>query len=212
MTGNLSLKKELEIMSTWGLNANQWYLIRCLFINKYEEYDGKLEYLNDYIKKCSQKSIIREDLLELKEKKILDKSYSVPQPGELFDPDEIEFNPAFIKKYFKTSNEAGVELFNAYPSFLVLPDGLHLPARNLTSKVVFKDVDEFARYYCKKIKWDAALHEKVLKGLKFGIEKELIRYGIVEFVVSEKYMDFINLMESGDTDKVFTNIDINRFE
>ena len=92
-----------------------------------------------------------------------------------------------------------------------MDDGLHLPARNITSKVVFKDLDAFFFFYGKSIKWDRELHEKVLKGLEFAKEKNLLRSAIVEFVVSEKYMDFIEVMESDQIGKFSTRFNTVKF-
>ena len=188
-------------MSKWKLDANQWYLIRCLFIAKYE---NDASYLVKYVNECIESGIARDILIKLKDKKILDKDYKIPEKGENFTLKTLAFNESFIKQYYKTSLEAGQELFDAYPPYLTLDDGRLLPARNLVSKVVFKSLEDFFLFYSKSIKFDLELHNKILKSLEFAKQNNLIRSAIVEYCVSQKWTEHIQSMESDDIGK-FTN-------
>lgn len=207
MRGDLSIDKELEVLAKWKLDANSWYLIRMLFIAKYE---NDLSYLFKYITECNAKDSLKESLQVLKEKGILDKKYVIPEKGQAFEIKDLLFNESFIKKYFKTSQEGGRELFDAYPKWLVMGDGTHLPARNITSKVVFKSLDAFFQFYGKSIKYDLQLHQNVLKGLEFAKQNNLVKSPIVEFVIGEKYNDYLEAMnndEDGKFNQKFNTID-----
>lgn len=201
------MDKELEILEKFSLDANEWYLIRCLFLSKYE---GLNNYLIHFVTKSLPKGALRQMLVTLKEKRILSKKYKVPKEGEQFIVKDLEFHEPFLNKYFKTSNEMGRELFDAYPSYLVMNDGTFLPARNLVSKVVFKDQNAFFIFYCKQIKYNIQKHEQIMKALEFAKSNDLIRSGIVEYVVSEKYEDHIRTMTDGHGDFVtrFDNVKV----
>lgn len=192
--GKLDLDKELEIFEKFKLDANEWYLIRSLFLSKYE---GLNNYLVHFVTKSLPKGKMREMLKTLKDKNIVHKKYKIPNEGEPFLISDFEFHEPFLKKYFKTSNEMGREFFDAYPSYLVMDNGTHLPARNLASKVVFKEQNDFFIFYCKQIKYDVVKHDEIMEALKYAIEHDLVRSGIVEYVLSEKYEDHIKTMKDG---------------
>lgn len=206
--GKLDLDKELEILDKFKLDANEWYLIRSLFLSKYE---GLNDYLVHFVTKCLPKGAMKEMLAILKTKNIVHKKYKIPKEGEPFLIANFEFHEPFLNKYFKCSNEMGRELFDAYPSYLVMDNGTHLPARNLASKIVFKEQNDFFIFYCKQIKYSVEKHEKVMKSLEYAIEHDLIRSSIVEYVVSEKYEDHIKTMEDGSNSpfvRRFNNIKV----
>ena len=56
--------------------------------------------------------------------------------------------------------------------------------KNIAKK--YNTLDEFFFAYSSAIKHNPDLHKEVLDLLKWGIENNQIRYGIVEFVVSQK--------------------------
>jgi hypothetical protein len=192
MKPDFSLERELDIMTKFSLDANHWFVLRSLFIAKDT---GKTDYLFSYFTNCSKTGAPREILLNLKEKKILSKNYKIPEKGEPLNLDDLTFEPSFEKAYFKKSYECGKEIFEAYPHYLVMDNGKMLPARNLTSKIVFKTLDDFYIFYAKTIKYDAALHEKILNSLEFAKENDLIKSSLVEYCVSQKWLDHIESME-----------------
>lgn len=179
-------------MAKFAIDANLWFLVRFLFIAKYESDSVPLI---TYLTQCAKTGAPREMLEALKEKKILSKKYKIPQKGEALDLDKLDFDDSFIKKYFKTSLEAGQELFDLYPSFLKMDNGKLLPAKNITTRVVFQSLEVFFLNYCKSIRFDRELHEKVMHSLRYAIDNNIIQYGIVEYVVSKKWEDHIKLAE-----------------
>lgn len=204
MKGDLSLDKELEVMSKFKLDANHWIVVKYLFIAKYE---NDPSYLFRYFLECSKTGAPRDILLSLKDKKIISKDYIVPEKGKPLDIKNIEFEETFLKQYFKTSVEAGRELFNAYPPYLKMDNGVLLPARNLVSKVIFKTLDDFFLFYAKSIKFDISLHNKIMKSLEFAKEHDLIKSAIVEYCVSEKWRDHIDSMEKDNSGNFITRFE-----
>lgn len=193
MTGRkLSFDKELEVMEAFKIDANHFYLVRYLLLAKYEGDYGPLE---KYVVACYKQSLSRDLFVTLQEKKILSKKTKIPESGQALNLKDLEFTDSFIKKYFKLSCEAGEELFEAYPPYLVTHNGQMLPAKNITSKVVYKSLDDFFFAYCKKIKFDPELHAKVMASLEYAKKNKLLQSGISEFVISEKWRDYIKLME-----------------
>lgn len=188
-------------MSKFKLDANHWQVIRYLFIAKYE---GDNTFLFKYFTECAQTGAPREILENLQKKKIIDSKYEIPEKGKPLIPQNIIFSEDFIKKYFKTSLYAGRELFDEYPPFLKMDNGVLLPARNLVSKVVFKSMDDFFFFYCKTIKFDTQLHEQIIKSLQFAKENDLVRSAIVEYCVSQKWIEHIDAMNK-DMKGGFTN-------
>lgn len=77
----------------------------------------------------------------------------------------------------------GQELFDMYPPFISI-NGKLCSLKNIAKK--YNTLDEFFFAYSSAIKHNPDLHKEVLDLLKWGIENNQIRYGIVEFVVSQK--------------------------
>ncbi len=201
MTTNLTIEKELDVMSKFKLDANHWFVLRYLFIAKYE---GDNSYLFKYFTECAQTGAPRDVLASLQKKSIISKEYEIPEKGSPLITQNIIFSESFIQKYFKTSFSAGRELFDEYPPFLKMDNGVLLPARNLVSKVVFKSIDDFFFFYCKTIKFDAFLHAQIIQSLRFAKENDLVRSSIVEYCISQKWTEHIEAMNSGSTGG-FTN-------
>ena len=91
----------------------------------------------------------------------------------------------------------GEELYNAYPDKI---NGYDM--RNCTR--IFRDAgqDGLFREYGKKISWNPETHKHVLDILKRSLDRNLISYGICEFVLSRKWRDLEQQLENGDRSKL----------
>jgi hypothetical protein len=194
---SIELDNKLNIMAKYALNAEEWMFIELLFLATEEE--GHPQYLYKYFSECAKTTLPRDTLQALKNKKILAATYKVPAEGDHFDPDEIEFSKSFKNYYFKESQEAGRELFEAYPDFLQFGDRL-LPAKNIT-KGGFLSLEDFFFAYGKAIKNDPRTHQRVLESLKWARENELLTYMIPEYVITRKWNDHIKMEDSGEIGK-----------
>jgi hypothetical protein len=200
---SLELDNKLTIMRKYELTAEDWMFVELLFLAT-EEHPHP-EYLYTYFSECAKTSLPRDTLQALKDKKVLLASYKIPGPDEEFDPEQVEFNQNFKNFYFKESQEAGQQFFNAYPDFLQFGDKL-LPARNIT-KGGYLSMEDFFFAYGKAIKNKPKTHEEVLEALAWAVEHELICYGIVEYLTTRKWLDHRRMMESGDIGKFAVRID-----
>lgn len=190
-------------MAKYALDAEEWLFIELLFVATQNEPDPRP--LMKYFTECAKKSLPRETLETLKQKKILSSSYKVPKTGEDFDLEGIEFSKSFTNFYFRESQELGAELWDTYPDFLYMGEKL-LPAKNII-KGGFLSLEAFFNAYGKAIKYDPKLHAKILESLAWAKEHELIKFMIPEYVITRRWNDHIKMMESGDIGKFAVRVD-----
>ena len=126
----------------------------------------------------------------LKSKGLIHKDYN----PEGYSPNEIEFNKNFLKSWIKNSGELGQELFDAYPPFLS-SNGKLLPLKNIAKK--FNTLDEFFFAYSSAIKHNPEKHKEVMELLKWGKDNNQINYGLLEFVISQKWTELKYLKDNG---------------
>lgn len=197
-----TVDEEMNIMCTWGLTADEWLFIRLLFIAKSE---GLLKPLSRYFNDCVKTGLPLDLIISLQKKKVLSKNFKAER-GVDFTIDSIEFEDKFDKKYFKVSDQAGRELFNEYPSYLMLSGGKMVPIKNIT-KQGFNSIEDFFFVYSKSIKHSKVTHERVMESLEFAKEHKLINYLITEYVISRKWEDHIKMMDSGEIGNFVTTFD-----
>ena len=112
MKANLNIEEELNIMEKYKLSPNELFTIRVLLLAK-EEYNE--EYLFRFLSIPEpMRGDLRSTLVSLQDKGIILKSYKIPNKGEQFYPEEVEFNKAFLKNFFRASYEMGFEIYSPY--------------------------------------------------------------------------------------------------
>ncbi len=200
---SVEIDKQLMIMSRFELTAEEWLFIQLLFL-AYED-EPKEQYLTKYFNECAKTSIPRETILSLQDKKILLKSYKIPPEGKELDLSMLEFNSVFTKFYFKTTQEAGMELFTLFPPFLQYGDKL-LPAKNVTTKG-WNTLEDFFHYYGRIIGWKKDNHDEVMDMLQWAIDQSLIQYGMVEYVTTRKWIEHRAMRDSGEIGKFAIKVD-----
>lgn len=179
----LTLKDSLEILDYYTLNAEELLVVYLLFLASAEE--DHSEYLLKYYSPTSkiQKTPLKSILVSLQEKGIIKKSYKIPS-GE-FDPESIDFNENFLKKYMKYSGELAKDLLKNYPSYITI-NGRTYDISNYAKK--FNSEEEFCFAYGKAIGWKQEAHEKVLTILKWATESGKVQLGnICDFVISKQW-------------------------
>lgn len=187
----LSIKRKLEIMNSYNLTSENFDLIQMLFMAQEEEGHG--EYLGQWFK-IHGVDKFRSNLKELQEKGIILKSYKIPEKGQQFDPDNVEFNKTFMKAYYKHSGDMGGELFSIYPSFVNI-NGKACSLKNISK--YYSSLDDFFFAYGKAIKFDPIKHEEILELVKSASKLGLLHYGILEFVTSQKWLTLAEEIENG---------------
>lgn len=187
----LSIKRRLEIMNSYNLSSNDFDLIQMIFMAQEEE--GHPEYLYQWFK-IHGVDVFRACLQELKDKGVILKSYEIPERGANFTPDDIEFNQVFMKAYYKHSGDMGAELFKAYPSFVNI-NGKAASLKNISK--YYSSLDDFFFTYGKSIKFNPEKHQLVMELLGKAKELDLIHYGILEFVTSQKWLTLEEEIDNG---------------
>lgn len=180
----MELNTIINIINKYNLSADELLLIYLTFISQSENGNGRIYFEHWY--NGTGKSKLLQLFNSLKEKGIIKKNYN----PEEYDPDEIEFNKTFIKQYFKYTGELGKELYDNYPSFITINNKVY-SLKNISKK--FISLDEFYFYYSSTIGHNIDKHNEIMDLLKWGKENDLIRIGILEFVVSHKWTELLEL-------------------
>jgi hypothetical protein len=190
----LELSEKINIFSDSGITPNELFILQLLL----PAIEGNSEYLTQYFSKVSEgKKLFKECLISLFDKKIINNTYKFPKEGEVLDIGSIPFNKNFLKKYYKDTNQAGKEFFDAYPSFINI-GGKMCSIKNFTKAGLFT-FEDFCRYYSKAIKNSKVSHDRIMEALEFAKENNLINYTILEFIASKKYLE-IEGIKNGDSD------------
>lgn len=188
----LEIENELSILESYKLTAEEWFFIQLVFLAQEEE--GHPDLLFNYMINGVDKTSIRDLLLSLQDKGVINKTYKVPAKGTTFKADNVEFNKVFLNKYLKNSGQLGMELYDAYPKTIII-NKVCYQLTNITKK--FNSFEDFAFMYGRAIKFNPEEHEKVLKTLNEAKELNLINYNICEFVISRKWNEIRELIDQG---------------
>lgn len=202
---SISIDAELDIMTKYGLTAEEWWIIKLLFLALYPE--DRTEPLERYLKITGG---LNSNIIEsLQEKGILKKfkvkkqhydldtlqfNYLKSDDGKLH-PD-IPFTANFIKSYLKHSGELGKELYLAYPRFIRI-NGSDVDIKNITTGGHFGSLEDFFFFYGKTIKWDAETHKQILYLVEYGKENGLIKESIVNFVINQRWRGIQEAIQKG---------------
>jgi hypothetical protein len=187
---NWSLDNELDLMIKYDLSEQELMIIKLIFLAQ----ENKKEYLIKYFTHKDH-SILKDVLISLQDKGIILKSYKIPNKGDNFIPEDVDFNKVFLKNYLQYSNDLGMELFQNYPAFTVI-NGRTFSLKNITK--VFKSLEDFCFAYGKSIKFNLEKHEEVMELLEYAKSTNFINFNICEFVVSQKWEEIKTLREGGE--------------
>ena len=166
----LSIDREIDFMIRYGLTPDELFLIKLIWYAQ----DGHNEYLSEYFSENQLTLELRDVLLSLQTKGIINKSYEVPQKGSILNPQDVDFNKNVVNSFLKHSQTLGMELFEAYPAYTVI-NGRTFSLRNVTK--LFKSLDDMCFEYGKAIKFNPDLHQEVLELLEWGKENGHINSG-----------------------------------
>jgi hypothetical protein len=100
------------------------------------------------------------------------------EPGKDF-MDSYLITPKFVKAVFIDTDEAGEELWNTYPAYLMI-NSVRVAARSC-------DKEEIIERYAKIIKNNIKKHKEIIELLKKAIKRGEINMGIEKWVKSEQW-------------------------
>ena len=132
----MSFNREIDLMIKYQLFPEEILFIKLIFLAQ----EGHPEYLSKYFSQMPLLGAPRDMLLGLQEKGIINKSYKVPEKGNSFKPNDVEFNKNFIKCYLQHSFDLGMELFTKYPPFIII-NYKQFSLKNITKG--FKSFEDF---------------------------------------------------------------------
>lgn len=186
---NISIEKEINFMIDYQLSGDEMLLLKLVYLTQ----EGKDSYLKKYFTNVNVLDI-RENLLSLQNKGIINKSYTIPEKGTLFKPNDVVLNKNVIKQLYKASQELGLELFEAYPAFTTI-NGKVFSLRNISKK--FNSFDEFCLCYGESINFNKDKHEEILNIIEEAKEENLINNGLCSFVIDRQW-ETIKIMKDND--------------
>lgn len=188
----LSIDREIDLMIKYQLFPEELLFVKLVFLAQ----EGHPEYLSKYFSQMPLKGAPRDTLSSLQDKSVIIKTYKIPEKGQNFSPSDVEFNKIFMKAYLQHSHSMGMELFMAYPSFMII-NGKQFSLKNIAK--VFKSMDDFTFAYGKAIQFNIDKHNEILELLQWGKDVNILNYGIIEFITSLKWMEIKELRDSGLT-------------
>ena len=202
---SISIDNELNLMSQYGLTAEEWWMIKLLFIASYP--DDNLEPLIKYSKIVGG---LQHDTIESLQNKGILKKFKIKKSDHL-DIDDIQFNykktedgkypdipftANFLKSYLKHSGELGKELYLVYPRFVNI-NGVNVDVKTITTGGHFGSLDEFFFFYGKTIKWDVKTHEQIISLVNYARDNGMIKEGLVNFVINQRWKGIQEAIKSG---------------
>lgn len=177
----LSIDREIKYMIKYQLTADELFVLRLIFYAQ----EGHSEYLTTFFTECQLGLSLREILASLQTKGIINKSYTIPAEGTVFQADDVDLNKNAVNQFFQHSIDLGMELFEAYPAYTNI-NGRTFSLRNITKN--FKDLDDMCWQYGRMIKFDQRKHEEILELLEYAKENDLIHSGICDFILSQGWL------------------------
>ena len=184
----LSIEREIDFLIKYNLTPDELFLMKLIWYAQ----DGHPEYLSEYFSENQLTLELRDVLLSLQYKGIINKSYEVPEKGSILNPLDVDFNKNVVNSFLKHSLDLGMELFNAYPVFTII-NGRTFSLRNITK--LYKSLEEMAWEYGKAIKFDPEKHKEVIDLLEYGKENNLVQSGICDFIASNQWLTLKELRD-----------------
>ena len=83
------IENELLMLERYNLTPEEWLVTRLLILASVDE--GHKQYFIRYLN-IPRKNTLRDVLVSLQDKSIILKSYKIPNPGERFNPEDVDLN------------------------------------------------------------------------------------------------------------------------
>jgi hypothetical protein len=178
-------------MEKYGLTPTELFVVKVLYLYK-ENYPEA--YIVRYLNIPDNKKTFRDTLVSLQNKGVILKSYKIPNAGDEFQPDEVEFNKNFDKTFCRSAFDMGKDLFDHYPMFGTI-NGNTVSLRGVSKK--FDSLEDFFRFYGKEIKWDPDLHQEILDLIDWEQNNNVgyICFSLATFVIEHKWEELKALKE-----------------
>lgn len=187
----------LNLMGQYQLTADELLVVYLTFLAKDEE--GHPEYFSQWFQNGGNTQL-RSIFSSLQEKGVINKSYN---PGTTYNPNEVAFNKNFLKGWPKYSNSFGMELFEAYPSWLNI-DGKYMPLKDVAKK--FNSLEDFCFAYGKAIGHNAKKHQEILDIIDWAKKEGRLNFSICNFLLSRQWEALKELRDDSSVVSIASNI------
>ena len=192
----ISIENEINFMIEYQLDGNEMFLFKLIYLAQ----EGHSEMLKKYFTNTNILNI-QNILVSLQNKGIINKSYTIPEKGTIFKPQDVELNKNVVKTIYKFSQDLGMELFEAYPAFTTI-NGKVFSLRNISKK--FNNFDEYCFEYGMAIKFNPEKHKEILDILEDAKNENLINSGLCSFVIDRQW-ETLKLVRDSDMGMLNTN-------
>lgn len=196
---NINIDEELALIEKYQISPNELFLIRILILANEELTQ---EYVWRFLAVPEEmRGNVRNTLISLQNKGIIKKSYKIPNTGERFSPEDVEFNQNFLKTLYKSSYDMGEELFDVYPKMVYI-NGVLTPIRNVANR--YGSLENFFKEYGKIIKYDAQTHRRIMELVEWAKNdptgSNYLCMSLANFVAEKKWEDLEELRDGTITD------------
>jgi hypothetical protein len=193
----LTIERKLDLMQQYQLTSNEIDLAVAIFMAQDEE--GNPQYLMTWYK-IHGHEIFKNSLTGLKSKEVITRNFIIPAEGARFSPNSVEFNKNFLKNYLKHSGQMGKELWEAYPSFMII-NGKAVSLKNIIKENVgYKSLDDFFFAYGKAIKFNPVKHKEILEITEKAAQAGMLNEGILSYVGNQRWDILKHEFENGAID------------
>lgn len=189
-----TIENTLALLEKYNITPTELFVIKLILLIKEE---GEYEPLQRYASIFN----IRETLESLRNKEIILKSYKIPNVGEKFEPERVEFNKNFIKQFFRASFEMGKELFDVYPQTTIV-NGSVYNLRRISKK--FDSLEDAFLKYAKYINNSPEQHNQIIELVKWGIDNGYNFTTLDDFICDNAWLA-IEAIKDGEAINVNTN-------
>lgn len=196
----MNLDHQLIFCEKYSICPNELLLLEIILIAQ-EGDDPELVKKYFMSSPCARGSV-KDNLVHMLNKGIINKSYKLPNVGEQLDLNIIPLNKNIIKDFYKASYDIGKELFENYPMFTTI-NGCTVSLRGISKK--FDSLEDFYRFYGKTIRWKPDMHKHIMELLQWAKDNtNFINMSIANFVIEHKWEE-IEALQKGD----IANVDFN---
>lgn len=175
-------------MLDYKLDPTELFTIKTILLAQ----DGEYEYLQKLNEILDGK--LRLVLESIQSKGVVVKSYKIPKEGNIFVPEDVQFNQNFLKRYYRSAFEMGEELFNNYPQSAVV-QGVMYNLRSVSKR--FDSLEMAFQRYAKNIKNNPELHQQIIEDIKWGIEHEYQGFTTLDRFIIDRGYEFLHSMRLG---------------
>lgn len=189
-----TIENTLALLEKYNITPTELFVIKLILLIKEE---GEYEPLQRYASIFN----IRETLESLRNKEIILKSYKIPNSGEKFEPERVEFNKNFIKQFFRASFEMGKELFDVYPQTTIV-NGSVYNLRRISKK--FDSLEDAFLKYAKYINNSPEQHNQIIELVKWGIDNGYNFTTLDDFICDNAWLA-IEAIKNGEAININTN-------